>query len=534
MPSPSPSLRSPASPVSPLLFRILSLSLPSLLLQLLLFLPSTLTLLSLPTAAVSAYGVSSLTSNVSCIMILYGALQSLDTLLPVRFTDDPKTMYKVCKTCIFLTTAMTFPLLSTWYIGGGGGDGGQVAIRGILVGVGIRPSLSSSVCSYLRYYGMAFPFLMLYNVYTRFLTAQGVVYPQVIVAAVAVVVHIVLIKVYLEEFTSTSSDVDVSLIMSATGIMQGVNVVMNFSLLMIYTCILKPQDERTIPSLSSFLKIGEVFDVDALKLQGKLSFAGVLSLSEWLYWETLMFFVSSYTPAVSLTAQSIIYNLIPLLYMIPLGISIGGGVVVGNFIGEGMLDSARSCCFKLCKLGLSSSLGVSLLLFVLRPSVIGVFTTDVMVVKELSDAWLGVCMFIAQDHLFSVQAGILKSLGMQAMLSKLIICVLGFVGVPSMYLSVKKSGFVLAWRLMWAPYFVLNALMYRQWKSADFEKVRDKLRKNSENNENLKNKAIQPNYVSVMGEDEGGAIEEGTMKNDVVHERPGSDVTNVNVKLELT
>ena len=95
MPSPSPSLRSPASPVSPLLFRILSLSLPSLLLQLLLFLPSTLTLLSLPTAAVSAYGVSSLTSNVSCIMILYGALQSLDTLLPVRFTDDPKTMYKV-------------------------------------------------------------------------------------------------------------------------------------------------------------------------------------------------------------------------------------------------------------------------------------------------------------------------------------------------------------------------------------------------------------------------------------------------------
>lgn len=72
-----------------------------------------------------------------------------------------------------------------------------------------------------------------------------------------------------------------------------------------------------------------------------LSLGGVLSLSEWWHWEVLTFIAGSFG-AVLLAAHSIAYSLVPLLFMIPLGISIGLAKRIGHMLAEQQPMRART------------------------------------------------------------------------------------------------------------------------------------------------------------------------------------------------
>lgn len=58
------------------------------------------------------------------------------------------------------------------------------------------------------------------------------------------------------------------------------------------------------------------------------------------YWEILAF-MAGRLGTVSLAAHSIAYNVTPLCFMVPLGLSIGTSIRVGTLLGEG--NPKRKC-----------------------------------------------------------------------------------------------------------------------------------------------------------------------------------------------
>lgn len=94
------------------------------------------------------------------------------------------------------------------------------------------------------------------------------------------------------------------------------------------------------PFTISFLK-ESLFQWKATCQYLSLSLGGVLSLSEWWHWEVLTFIAGSFG-AVLLAAHSIAYSLVPLLFMIPLGISIGLAKRIGHMLAEQQPMRART------------------------------------------------------------------------------------------------------------------------------------------------------------------------------------------------
>merc|ERR1711920_729280 len=80
-----------------------------------------------------------------------------------------------------------------------------------------------------------------------------------------------------------------------------------------------------------FLK--ESLDWKECKTYVKLGIGGVLSLSEWWCWEILCF-IAGKLGVIPLCVHSIAYQLIPLAFMLPLGISIGLSVRLGSMLTQ--------------------------------------------------------------------------------------------------------------------------------------------------------------------------------------------------------
>lgn len=51
--------------------------------------------------------------------------------------------------------------------------------------------------------------------------------------------------------------------------------------------------------------------------------------------------ISSLQDNIEISAQAVVYSLIPIFYMLPLGVAIGSGVVVGQKIGERREEEVR-------------------------------------------------------------------------------------------------------------------------------------------------------------------------------------------------
>jgi MATE family multidrug resistance protein len=62
-------------------------------------------------------------------------------------------------------------------------------------------------------------------------------------------------------------------------------------------------------------------------------------MTEWWYWEAAAFVAGRLGP-VALAAHAVAYNVIPLAFMVPLGISIGTTTRQGNLLGEGKPEKA--------------------------------------------------------------------------------------------------------------------------------------------------------------------------------------------------
>ncbi|XP_019347451.1 multidrug and toxin extrusion protein 2 isoform X2 [Alligator mississippiensis] len=133
---------------------------------------------------------------------------------------------------------------------------------------------------------------------------------------------------------------------------------------------------------------------------------------EWWTFE-IGSFLAGLISVVELGAQSVIYELSSAAYMVPLGFSVAASVRVGNALGSGDAEQARTSCISalLC----TGVLGVvvATLLGTLKDVVGYIFTTD----KEIVTLVSKVMLLFAPFHLFDATAatcgGVLRGTGKQ-------------------------------------------------------------------------------------------------------------------------
>ena len=413
-----------------------------------------------PLPLLSAFSLSNMTLNVTSVMVVVGSMTALDTLLPVKFKSDPGAMPQLCSTTLLHTTLLLVPLLFTWFAPK------PCSVTSILALLSVPDDIILLILPFLRRYALAVPPLVLHQVLNKFLLAQSQTKPQIVAALTSTTLHYALLQ-----FLDPGSLLPSSCVKTVAFIFVA-STWCNFLALAAYCYVFRP----FAPSTFTFPPPPPSLLSSQARQQFGLSIFGILALSEWLYWEYQTFLLSSTHSETAMASQAVVYALIPLLYMVPLGWAIGTCVLVGNALGEGKIERARKVMNVAFLSGFANAALIGCAIRVAKAGIIDAFTGDEEVKSALDRIWSGVALFVFTDQVFGVQGGLLRSLGLQGRLSLLIVLSLYLVGVPLSYWSVSDAGLNGLWRVMAIPYLVLNLGMVGAWKNANLSEVGERLK----------------------------------------------------------
>lgn len=208
-----------------------------------------------------------------------------------------------------------------------------------------------------------------------------------------------------------------------------------------------------------------------------LSLGGVLGLSEWWFWETMCFIAGSFG-TVALCAHTIAYNLIPLASMIPLGLSIGTVVRIGQELPTNPQKAKRIAGWSLTLIFIMGCV-IAILSFFYQDFVVGLFSNDPAVSAACRQIWPFVCLHIILEYVFYLQAAIMRALAMQWRLAVCISsCLWGILLPVVLWLAVANGGGLKTlWVLCPVGYTAMNTVLrfsyaYIDWNEKSFEAQR--------------------------------------------------------------
>ncbi|XP_032934438.1 multidrug and toxin extrusion protein 2-like isoform X1 [Catharus ustulatus] len=138
----------------------------------------------------------------------------------------------------------------------------------------------------------------------------------------------------------------------------------------------------------------------------------VMLCIEWWTFE-IGSFLAGLISVVELGAQSVIYELACVAYMVPLGISVAASVRVGNALGAGNVEQAKTSCITALLCTGVFAVVVAALLGSLRNVVGYIFTNDTEIVSLVSKVMLIFGPFHLLDATAATCGGVLRGTGRQ-------------------------------------------------------------------------------------------------------------------------
>ncbi|XP_063002869.1 multidrug and toxin extrusion protein 2-like [Elgaria multicarinata webbii] len=258
------------------------------------------------------------------------------------------------------------------------------------------PEVSRLTQVYVMIFIPALPAVFLYQLQTRYLQSQAILLPQVVTGVVANVLNVAMNAIFLYTF-------QLGVVGSAWAntLSQNLQAV----LLFLYVWWKKIHKETW-----------EGWTLDCFQEWGsfiRLAFPSMLMICiEWWTFE-IGSFLAGMISVVELGAQSIIYELATIAYLLPQGMSVACSVRVGNALGAGDAEQARkSCVTGLLCTGVFAVVFAGLLAAV-KDVVAYVFTND----REIVALVARVMMIFSPFHLFDAIAatcgGVLRGAGKQ-------------------------------------------------------------------------------------------------------------------------
>jgi len=430
----------------------------------------------------ASFSLTQLIGNSSCLSLVVGVLSASDTLMPQAFgAGNFHDVGILVVRSTILSVLVILPLLMLWL--------DSVRLENLLVQYGgqNREISHYAVIMIRCYYVPTIPSIILWNVLQRYITSTRVnVWPLVVIGSIScVAVHPTLLR-----YTVTlhsSNDMYSAFENGLPGPLAGAGIAILITqyfqafALLIFVKLTSSNENNdglnsTLPDIFDRTTWIESLQIGPVKVYAKLAIGGIMSLSEWWYWEALTF-IAGQIGVASLTVHTIAYQLVPLLFMIPLGISIGISVRLGTLLSSSdnrQLKVAKTLvawCF--CFSVILSAL-VATAIYFFRYEVIGIFTVDEEVIQGCDKIWKLVSVFIFLDGLFGINSGILRALGLQRRMGIAVVLVLWCTSIPLVYyLSVFKGlGLSTLWTIVPPTYLVLNTVLIFSFTCADWGNIR--------------------------------------------------------------
>lgn len=413
--------------------------------------------LSFGTEELAGFSLGSLVGNLTCLSVMVGALTAADTLMPReyasgRYRELGRLAIRGFFVCALLLVPPLIPLL--------------VCVEDIFLALGQDPVASKLAAQWIRIYLIGVPAVLAFRCMRSFLTAQNQVYPLALGATIACFVfHPMFLKVFLPMlgFLGSSIALDVTQFAMA-------------AITWLYLVVRPAHKAETWPGLSiEYLQ--EALQPKPLIQFLSLSVGGVLSLSEWWFWETVCFIVGSFG-IVHLCVHTIAYNLVPLLFMIPLGISIGLTVRMGNVISTDVKRAKKMAAW--C-MGFTVFLGalVALFLFQFRLAIAQLFTDDPEVIQGCQDIWPKLCYYMFMLHIFGINSAIHRALGLQWRMAAIIFVCLWLLTLPTIvFVAIyHEGGLDAVWSILPCFYTLMQILLALSYLTLDWHAISKQIRK---------------------------------------------------------
>ena len=384
--------------------------------------------------ALTGFSVSNLAANLLGNSLIFGMLSGLESLAPQAMGSEryAEVGYLAQSSLVLCFLLMFCIVLIYWNA------------TPILQLLG-QPEDSIKLASrFLRVYCLALPADICYNVIRRFLWCQNIVAFFVVISVAVVSIH----RFYLYLFVTWAG-----FGFDGAAMAHVASSITQLLLSLLYAVTLAPYNKETWKGFS----VTEAFNVRRLKACLKLGIPGILANNEWWYWECVCILAGD-LGELELASHTIAYNVVPLAFMLPLGLAIAVTTRVGNLLAQGKLASARMVSyFALFGAVISGMVSFSVSYFA-REQIISAFAGDDKEVYDMTEKiWMYVCIFVVVDAFNGTIAGVYRGLAAQFHLSAVMFTFLWAIGIPSMYLwsFTYGHGLVGIWQVMMYLYFVL-------------------------------------------------------------------------------
>mmetsp|Transcript_15317 Transcript_15317/g.20195 ORF Transcript_15317/g.20195 Transcript_15317/m.20195 type:complete len:526 (+) Transcript_15317:225-1802(+) len=415
---------------------------------------------NLGTEELASFSLASLTGNLVCLSIIMGVMTAADTLMPRAFGAKRYAEIGRLAIRVFVVCALILVLPYILLLG---------FIDKIFVTLGQDEFISSMASVWLRFYCLGVPFTILFRLIQRFLAAQHIVLPTLYSSALgSFLIHPLLLRYLIPSLGFVGS----GLVIVITQCVQAF-------LLLFYLRVSPIHHPLSWPGLSWSYFL-ESIQLEPMMQFLKLSLGGVLSLTEWWFWECVCF-MAGHLGVIPLCIHTIAYNVIPIFFMIPLGLNIGLSVRMGNLLATNDVHGAKYLAKLIMFVTIVVASILTLLLFYLRDQVIALFTSDEQVQKGCWEIWSHLCIYMVSLAIFCINGGIMRSLGLQWKMAGIVVLCLWCMCLPVLLVAVRNGGNITTiWTILPCFYIFMNVLLIGVYTTTDWQAVSDSVRSRTE------------------------------------------------------
>ena len=259
----------------------------------------------------SAFTLGNLTANLCTFSLLAGVFSASDTLAPQAFgVGDYNEVGLIAVRGIFASLILVIPI-NIFLV---------TCMEDLLVAAGQDPEAAFHASQWYSIFVWAVPFFVIYDSVWKFLSAQHVMRPLIYVSLFSCAV---ILPLALEFFTERFGFLGSAM---AYVVFQGCQCI----LLLLYLWVFKPHHEGTWGGLGCWR--------DALKTKPMMEYlslgaGGILSQSEWIYWEALGLMVGSLGVEV-LAAHTIPNQVIMIVCQFPFAFGTALSIRMGHVLSK--------------------------------------------------------------------------------------------------------------------------------------------------------------------------------------------------------
>eukprot|EP00826_Nyctotherus_ovalis_P010557 TRINITY_DN12776_c0_g1_i2.p1 TRINITY_DN12776_c0_g1~~TRINITY_DN12776_c0_g1_i2.p1 ORF type:complete len:529 (+),score=103.38 TRINITY_DN12776_c0_g1_i2:174-1589(+) len=372
---------------------------------------------------ISAVGLSTSVLGMIILQPLFAIGSSLDTLIARAFGNGN---YRLCgdylNKAAVLVIAFYIPLGCV-----------LLYVKNILLAIGFEKSIAELLGLYtprMLLHVLAFVFFYVIN---RFLNAQQIVYPQMIITALTSLLHPVLCYAFIFKYDFGCFGLNFAYTITSTVSLVSIVVYMLLSS--------KARKALTMPSLKLFENYLEFL---------KLSLAGMINDTlEWWGYYILMLW-GGYMSSISAATNQIISNIDVIFSMIPTGVGSALTTLVGNSFGKNNPKEAKLYASVSVAINMVIFLVSALALYTYRASIAAFYTPNTEI-QALYEKILPLALFSFLMETINILLGrIFVSEGKQDWLGKVNFILYYVIMIPVSYLfmSVLKLEIYGLWIIM--------------------------------------------------------------------------------------